>query len=262
MTRHRNAYAIARTSHNPTIRRTPDADDPAENRRTCRAADVAITAKVTIREIGPSAETLLPEVFAWLGQRGIAPAGAPFFKYNVIDMERQLEIAFGVPTSQLVAGDGRVHAGRCRPGRYASLVHRGPDDDLYDANASLIGWAKRAGPSASTPRRPMPATSSAAGWKSIAPIRARSPIRRTLKPRSRSVWQMRTDLPPSSGGRPPLTPGRRALSGRTRAEEMELCDVVEPRMRWQRLRSRISPPRRASTRQARSEAGRAAKTRK
>ena len=106
---------------------------------------VAITAKVTMREIGPSAETLLPEVFGWLEQRGITPAGAPFFKYNVIDMERQLEIEFGVPTSAVVAGDARVHAGRLPAGRYASLVHRGPYDALYDANAALIRWAKERG---------------------------------------------------------------------------------------------------------------------
>jgi hypothetical protein len=77
---------------------------------------VAITAKVTMREIGPSAETSCRRCSAGSGQRGIAPAGAPFFKYNVIDMERQLEIEFGVPTSAVVAGDTRVHAAGCRRG--------------------------------------------------------------------------------------------------------------------------------------------------
>jgi len=36
-----------------------------------------------------------PEVFAWLGARGPAPARAPFFKYNVIDMARELEVEAG-----------------------------------------------------------------------------------------------------------------------------------------------------------------------
>jgi effector-binding domain-containing protein len=103
---------------------------------------VAITSKVTMREIGPTARTLLPEVFGWLRQHGIAPGGAPFFRYNVIDMERQLEIEFGVPTNEGVAGDGRVRPGRLPAGRYASLLHRGHYDELYDANAVLIGWAK------------------------------------------------------------------------------------------------------------------------
>jgi effector-binding domain-containing protein len=30
-------------------------------------------------------------------------------------------------------------------GRYATLVHRGPYDKLYDANAALIDWAKERG---------------------------------------------------------------------------------------------------------------------
>jgi hypothetical protein len=31
----------------------------------------------------------IPEVLGWLGARRIAPAGAPFLKYDVIDMARQ-----------------------------------------------------------------------------------------------------------------------------------------------------------------------------
>ena len=106
---------------------------------------VAILSSVTMAAIGPTAETLLPEVYGWLAQRGIAPGGPPFFKYKVIDMARQLEIEFGVPTTAAVDADSRVHAGRLPAGRYASLVHRGPYDELYDANAVLIGWAKERG---------------------------------------------------------------------------------------------------------------------
>jgi len=106
---------------------------------------VAIVSTVTMPVIGPTAEALLPEVHRWLAQRRITPGGPPFFKYNVIDMARQLEIEFGVPTADAVDGDTRVHAGRLPAGRYASLVHRGPYDELYDTNAVLIGWAKERG---------------------------------------------------------------------------------------------------------------------
>ena len=106
---------------------------------------VGIVAKVTMREIGPTAQTLLPEVFGWLANRGIVPAGPPFFKYNVIDMARELEIEFGVPTRDPVESDARVRAGRLPAGRYASLVFHGHYDELIDANAVLIGWAKLCG---------------------------------------------------------------------------------------------------------------------
>jgi effector-binding domain-containing protein len=100
----------------------------------------AIKAQVAMREISRVADQLPAELFAWLGARGISPAGAPFFKYNVIDMERQLEIEWGVPTTAPFHGDGRVLSGALPAGRYATLVHRGPYSDLVEANAALLKW--------------------------------------------------------------------------------------------------------------------------
>lgn len=91
------------------------------------------------------ADRAFPELFGWLGARGIEPDGAPFIKYNVIDMANELELEFGVPTKTPVAGDESVRSGTLPAGRYASLVYRGPYDNLYDANAVLIGWAKERG---------------------------------------------------------------------------------------------------------------------
>ena len=51
----------------------------------------------------PEAADRLAEVFGWIGARGIEMADAPFFKYNVIDMDRELEIEVGVPIAELLA---------------------------------------------------------------------------------------------------------------------------------------------------------------
>lgn len=48
---------------------------------------VGIRRSVTLTTIGSIADRL-PERFGWLGQRGAPPAGAPFLRYDVIDMER------------------------------------------------------------------------------------------------------------------------------------------------------------------------------
>jgi effector-binding domain-containing protein len=104
---------------------------------------VAIKSRVTMQEIGPTARNLMPEVFGWLRDHGIEPAGPEFLKYNVIDMKRKLEIEFGVPVASPVSGDERVLAGVLPSGRYATHLHRGPYDRLYDANAALIDWAKK-----------------------------------------------------------------------------------------------------------------------
>jgi effector-binding domain-containing protein len=102
---------------------------------------VGIRAHVTMQTIAPVLVELHPRVFAWLGERGIPPAGAPFWKYNVIDMERGLEVEVGVPIATAADGDNQVLAGTLAPGRYATLWYTGHPDGLYDATAALQQWA-------------------------------------------------------------------------------------------------------------------------
>src|SRR5688572_7287324 len=86
---------------------------------------VAIKVLVTMEEIGRVVPPLNGEVFGWLADRGVTLSGPPFWKYNVIDMERQLEIEAGVAVEQPVPGDDRVLAGTLPGGSYATLVHTG-----------------------------------------------------------------------------------------------------------------------------------------
>jgi effector-binding domain-containing protein len=101
---------------------------------------VAIRGHVTMAEIGAFA-VRTPEVYAWLGAHGIAPAGPPFLKYNVIDMTRQLEIDNGVPVAAPVDVDGDMVAGAIPPGRYATLTHVGHPIELMGATKALLDWA-------------------------------------------------------------------------------------------------------------------------
>jgi effector-binding domain-containing protein len=102
---------------------------------------VAIRAQVTMQTIGAILPELHPGVFAWLRERDIPPAGPPFWKYNVIDMDRGLEVEVGVPVAAAVDGDDRVLAGVLAPGRYATLWYTGHPDGLLGATASLLKWA-------------------------------------------------------------------------------------------------------------------------
>ena len=72
---------------------------------------VAIKSQVTMQTLGMVLPELHPRVFGWLGERGIPPAGAPFWKYNVVDMDRGLEVEVGVPVGAVVDGDVLVQAG-------------------------------------------------------------------------------------------------------------------------------------------------------
>jgi effector-binding domain-containing protein len=105
----------------------------------------AIRTRVTMAEIGAVVPPLNGEVFGWLAQRGAAPAGPAFWKYNVIDMDRELEIEAGVTVSEPLTGDGRVIAGALPAGRYATLIHVGHPSELVGATKALQDWAAAQG---------------------------------------------------------------------------------------------------------------------
>ena len=102
---------------------------------------VAIPVRVTMATIRTVVPPLNGEVFRWLAERGAAPAGAPFWKYNVIDMDRELEIEAGVTVPQALAGDARVGAGTLPSGRYATITHVGHPGELAGVTKTLLDWA-------------------------------------------------------------------------------------------------------------------------
>jgi effector-binding domain-containing protein len=105
---------------------------------------VAIRAKVTMGEIAAFARRF-GEVFGWLDSHGLAPAGPPFFKYNVIDMARELEMEAGVPVATAISGDDQMMAGVLPAGRYATLTHVGHPSELMAATKALLDWAAEQG---------------------------------------------------------------------------------------------------------------------
>ncbi len=101
----------------------------------------AVKARVTMATLGTVVPPLNQEVFAWLGERGVAPAGPPFWKYDLIDMSGMLEVEAGVAVAAAVAGDGRVLSGVLPAGRYATVVHVGHPGELAGVTAGLLDWA-------------------------------------------------------------------------------------------------------------------------
>lgn len=100
----------------------------------------AVTAVVCMDELSAAIDKAHPTVFGWLETRGITPAGAPFFRFRVIDMPSRLEIDFGVPTAGLVEADDEVATDALPAGRYVSTIHTGPYDGLMAATAELLKW--------------------------------------------------------------------------------------------------------------------------
>ena len=106
---------------------------------------VAIKAFVTMQTLGQVLPALHPEVRAWLKRAGVPIAGDPFFKFNVIDMDHELEVEVGFPVPRIVPGDEVVLAGELPKGRYATMTHKGHPDGLVGAVEALRQWAASEG---------------------------------------------------------------------------------------------------------------------
>jgi hypothetical protein len=85
---------------------------------------VAIREQVAM-ETFPRIADRLPEVVGWLAGHGIAPAAAPFFRYDVIDMRGEMVVEAGVPVAAAISGEGAIYADVLPAGRYVVVTHVG-----------------------------------------------------------------------------------------------------------------------------------------
>ena len=104
----------------------------------------AIAIAVPMEEL-TSAIPLTGAVFDWLARQGVAPAGPPFWKYNVIDMASRLELEVGVVTATPATADDEVRVGELPAGRYLETTFHGHPDGLLQATGDLLAYADAQG---------------------------------------------------------------------------------------------------------------------
>ncbi|MDT8912772.1 GyrI-like domain-containing protein [Amycolatopsis sp. PS_44_ISF1] len=78
-----------------------------------------------------------------LAQRGVTPAGAPFFRY--LSVGARLTVEAGVPTEGPVDLGEEYFTDVVPGGRYATSTHHGAPDGLHAATAALLEWGERQG---------------------------------------------------------------------------------------------------------------------
>ena len=105
---------------------------------------VGIGATVT-PPFGPVLDALFPELFGWVGARGLEWADAPIIRYHTTDMTNRMEIEVGVPIVGTATGDGRVRVGELPAGPYVVATHTGPYNGLMEATKALLKWAAQHG---------------------------------------------------------------------------------------------------------------------
>ena len=106
---------------------------------------MGIRTQVPMEEMGSG---LIPqlhgEVMAYLKKHGVAPAGAPFIRYWVINMPGKMDIELGWPVASALPGNDRVSAGAIPAGRYASLIYTGIMNGIA-GNKALLDWGAEQG---------------------------------------------------------------------------------------------------------------------
>ncbi|GAA3901511.1 GyrI-like domain-containing protein [Actinoplanes auranticolor] len=105
---------------------------------------VARREAITMTEFARVADHL-PAMFGWLGERGVVPAGAPFFRYRVIDMSAELVVEAGIPLPAPIEVAEPDFVDVLPAGRYATLTHIGHPDELMGVTATLLDWGQQQG---------------------------------------------------------------------------------------------------------------------
>lgn len=109
--------------------------------RTLAEQHTAVIRGVVPRDgVGPWIEQAYGELFAYLGQLGVAPSGPPFARYTFRDDGFGVEA--GVPVGRLVPGKGRIEPSTLPGGPVASTLHEGPYDSLGPAYDELTSWIR------------------------------------------------------------------------------------------------------------------------
>ncbi|MEO3793931.1 GyrI-like domain-containing protein [Nonomuraea sp. B10E15] len=106
---------------------------------------VGVRGTITMTTFGLVADRI-GEIIGWLAQRGHAPAGAPFLRYDAINMPQdRLVVQAGVPVAGPVEGEGDIFAATLPAGRYAVTSHHGHPDQLFGVIEALLKWGEEQG---------------------------------------------------------------------------------------------------------------------
>ena len=95
--------------------------------------------RVTQDQIAAGLGELLPAVFGFAMQRGIALAGPPLCRYRDFT-PGGVTLEAGMAVAAAIEGDGEVRAGSLAGGPVASTIHVGPYDRLHEAHTAIEEW--------------------------------------------------------------------------------------------------------------------------
>src|ERR1700689_253961 len=90
--------------------------------------------RVTMDGLSGVVDRGFPELFGWLAEHAIAPAGPPFIRYHVIDMDGELDIELGVRAGATPDGS----AWRSRVEHYLTNPAAEPDPAKWEVDVAYL----------------------------------------------------------------------------------------------------------------------------
>lgn len=99
-------------------------------------------ADLTMANLDSRGGKVLGEVLGTLAAHGICETGPAFFRYDVVDMEGVMQMSLGAQVAPGTAVPKGLIDDLLPAGRYITLTHHGPPDELYDVTVMLMLWAK------------------------------------------------------------------------------------------------------------------------
>jgi len=92
---------------------------------------------------------IFSEIIAFMGKKGIAPAGAPFAYWHDMNPESMSKGVFdmecGFPVSTPVEGEGQIKASRLPGGKVITAMHIGPYESLAQTYEAVLAWINEKG---------------------------------------------------------------------------------------------------------------------
>lgn len=88
------------------------------------------------------AASAFDQIYAWLAQQGIEPAGPPFYRYKEFYSDGRITLEAGVPVEVDSVADSGFTTGILPEGRYLSILHTGDYSGLQPVTSFLMKWAE------------------------------------------------------------------------------------------------------------------------
>lgn len=115
---------------------------------------LSIRTRTSLAEIGQAAGQAFGELYAYLGQLGVPPAGPPLAIYHDPEFrEDDMDAEFCVPVGRPLSGKGRMNGGSLPGGPAACTLHAGPYPEIGPAYQAVMGWIHERGHETAGPPR-------------------------------------------------------------------------------------------------------------